>query len=110
MSLAVIQKLVISSCRGKIDINACRKIVSSLNILQERTSVIKAAFPVCRTCIIHTRHFHDSAIRLEKINPKENGIDVIDNISTFQIKKRPSRRNRVVISDDKILKSNVSLC
>jgi len=108
MSLAVIQKLVISSCRGKID-NACRKIVSSLNILQERTSVIKAEFPVCRTCIIHKRHFHDSAICLEKLNPKENEIDVTDNISTFQIKNRPSRR-RVVISDDKILKSNVSLC
>jgi len=106
----MIQRLVISSCRGKIDINACRKIVPSLNILQGRTSVIKTEFPVYRTCIIHKRHFHDSAIRVEKINPKENGIDVIDNISTFQIKKRPPRRNRVVISDDKILKSNVSLC
>jgi len=71
--------------------------------------VIKT-FPIYRTYTIYKRHFHNSAICLEKINPKENGIDVIDNISTFQIKKRPSRRNRAVISDDKIPKSNVSLC
>lgn len=111
MSLAMIQRLVISSWRGKVDIDAYRRIVPTLNILRETTTVIKAVFPVHHTCITHKRPFYDSAVCLEKINSKENGAGIIDNISTFQIKKRPSRRNRVIINDDKIPKSNVSsLC
>lgn len=102
----MIQRLVISSCRGKIDINAFRRIKSSLSILQQSAAVIKTGFPVNRTCIIHKRSFHNSANYLEKINSKKNGIGVINDISTFQIKKRPSRRNRIVMNDDKILRPN----
>lgn len=109
MNLAMIQRLVISNCRGKIDIDAYRRIVPSLNILRGRTAAIKAGFPVYHTCTIHKRLFHDSTIRLEKINPKGNGIGIINNISMFKIKKTSSRRSRVVINDDKIPKPNVSL-
>lgn len=105
----MIQRLVISSCRGKIDINAFQRIKSSLSILQQSATVIKTGFPVNRTCIIHKRSFHDSTNYLEKINSKKNGIGIINDISTFQIKKRLSRRNRIVINDDKILRPNVSL-
>lgn len=107
MSLAMIQRLVISSCRGKADIDAYRRIVPSLSILRG-TTVVKAVFPVHYICITHQRLFYDSTVRLEKINSKENGTVITDDISTFQIKKRSSRRNRAIINDDKILKSNVS--
>ncbi|XP_077254923.1 required for meiotic nuclear division protein 1 homolog isoform X1 [Temnothorax americanus] len=106
MSLAMIQRLVIASCRGKIDIDGLRRVASSPGILHGRTAVINTWFPPTHyTRVIHRKPFHDSAIRSERINAKENEREVVDNISTFQIKKGPSRRNRVAISD-KVLKSN----
>lgn len=106
MILAMIQRLVISSCRSKIDIDTYRRIIPSLNILRERTAVMKAEFSIYHMCIIHKKHFYNSTICLDKVNPKENRIDIVDNVSTFQIKKRPSRRNRAIITDDKIPKLN----
>jgi len=105
MILAMIQRLVISNRRGKIDIDTYRRIIPSLNILREKTAAIKAEFSIYM-CIAHKKHFYNSTIYLDKV--KENGIGV-NNISTFQIKKRPSRRNRAIINDDKIPKLNVSL-
>ncbi|KYN32556.1 hypothetical protein ALC56_13037 [Trachymyrmex septentrionalis] len=104
--LAMIQRLVISSCRGKIDIDTYRRIIPSLNILRERTAVIKAEFSIYHMCTVHKKHFYNSTIYLDKINPKENGIGIVDNVSTFQIKKRSPRRNRAIINDDKIPKLN----
>jgi len=101
MNLAIIQRLVISGCRGKID----RRVVSS--ILYGRT-VIKAGFPVHYARMIHGKSFHDFTVRSEKLNSKENECDITDNASAFQMKTRSSRRNRTIISDT-ILKSNVSL-
>lgn len=106
ISLAI-QRLVILSCRGKID--TYRRIIPSLSILRERTAVIKAEFSIYHMCITHKKHFYHSTIHLEKVNLKENGIGIVDNVSTFQIKKRPSRQNRAIINDDKIPKFNVSL-
>ncbi|XP_028047226.1 required for meiotic nuclear division protein 1 homolog [Monomorium pharaonis] len=102
MNLAIIQRLVLSSCRDKIDIY--QRIVPSLNILRGRT-VIKAGFSSYK-CTVYKRFLHDSTIHSAKINPKENGTDIVDNISTFKIKKTPSRRNRVIINDDKSSKPN----
>lgn len=99
MNLAIIQRLVISGCRGKID----RRVASS--ILYGRT-VIKAGFPA--HYMIHGKSFHDFTTRSEKLNSKENECDIADNASAFQMKTRSSRRNRTIISDT-ILKSNVSL-
>jgi len=100
----MIQRLVVSSCRGKINIDAYRRVASSLSVSYGRIAVIRPEFPAHYTCTIH-RFLHDSAIRSEKINPKANGCDIVDTISTFQIKKSPSRRNRIVINDT-ILKPN----
>lgn len=108
MNLAMIQRLVISGCRSKIDINAYRMVAPSLSVLHGRTEVIKAGFPVPHTCMIHGKSFHDSTIRSEKINSKESGCGIADNVSTFQMKTRPSRRNRTIISDTSP-KYNVSL-
>ncbi|XP_011695110.1 PREDICTED: uncharacterized protein LOC105454280 isoform X1 [Wasmannia auropunctata] len=109
MSLAMIQRIAISSCRGKVDIDAYRRILlPSLSVLRERTAVTEAGSSVCHACVIHKRPFHESTIlrELERINPKESGISVTDDISTFQMNKRPARRSRVVIKDDKTPKSN----
>lgn len=105
----MIQRIAISSCRGKVDIDAYRRILlPSLSVLRERTAVTEAGSSVCHACVIHKRPFHESTIlrELERINPKESGISVTDDISTFQMNKRPARRSRVVIKDDKTPKSN----
>lgn len=100
MSLAMIQRLVVSSCRGKVNVDACRGIVLSLSATRGWTTVTETRFP--------RRSFYDSAIRSERINPpRKNGCGVLDNLSTLQIKKRSSRRNTGVLND-KTPKPNVS--
>lgn len=106
----MIHRLVLSSCRSKINIDAYWKIVPSLRTLQKTSAMVQTEFPTYVMCIIHKRLFHNSAIlQLQKNKLKENGTDVVENISTLQIKKRSTRRNKVVISDDKIPKPDVSL-
>ncbi|KYN02712.1 hypothetical protein ALC62_06512 [Cyphomyrmex costatus] len=106
MNFATIQSLVISSCKDKINIDTYRRIVPSLNILRERIAVITAGFSIHHMCIVHKKHFHSSTVHLEKVNLKENQIGINNVSSTFQIKKGPSRRNRIIINDDKIPKLN----
>ncbi|XP_011883039.1 PREDICTED: uncharacterized protein LOC105570452 [Vollenhovia emeryi] len=94
MSLAMIQRLVISGCRGvRIDID--RTVAPCLSALLGRTAATWTTFPRA----VPRRPLHDSAIRSERVNPRENGCGVADDISAFQLKKRPSRRSRSVISD-----------
>ncbi|KAL6258738.1 hypothetical protein P5V15_010688 [Pogonomyrmex californicus] len=94
MSIAIIQRLVIASCRHKIDVDIYRRIVPCLSIFRARTE-----FPVHDVSLTHKRYLHDSTICLEKFHLKENVNGITDNISTLQIKKRPSRRNRSLIND-----------
>lgn len=106
----MIHRLVLSSCRSKINIDAYWKIVPSLRTLQKKSAMVQTEFPTYVMSIIHKRFFHNSAIlQLQKNKLKENGTDVIENMPTLQIKKRPTRRNKVVISDDKVPKPDVSL-
>lgn len=105
MSFATIHRLVISSYRDKIAIDAKWRIISSLSILQRK----KTAVVQTDTCTNHKRFFHNSVIRPQKNQLKESGT-AIENISALQIKNRPSRRNRTIINNDKIPKPNVSLC
>lgn len=92
------QRLAISSCRSRIDTDASWKILSS--VLWKRTQS-----PAYNRCIVHTRLVHTFAVRLQKHKLKEN--EILENVSTLQIKKRSSRRN--VLSDDNAIpKPNVS--
>ncbi|EFN60922.1 hypothetical protein EAG_06033 [Camponotus floridanus] len=78
MSLRMIHRFALSNCRNRFNIEAYWGIVPSLRVLQKK--------PV-----------------LQKNKLKENETD-IGNISALQIKKRPTRRNKVVISEDKAAK------
>ncbi|KAL0118032.1 hypothetical protein PUN28_009014 [Cardiocondyla obscurior] len=93
MSLAMIQRLVLSSCRGKITINLPQRIASSLNVLLEKTVTIKDRNSAHYTCIVR-RSFHESAISMGNISPKENDCDIVGNIPALQMKNSPIRRSR----------------
>lgn len=100
----MIHKLVISSSRNKIAFDASWRIIPNLSILQRKTVVVQT-----NTCTSHKRFFHNSIICLQKNQPlKENNTDT-ENISALKIKNRLTRRNRPIISNDKIPKPNVSL-
>nr|XP_012228884.1 PREDICTED: uncharacterized protein LOC105675948 [Linepithema humile] len=97
MSLTMIHRLVISSCRNKVAIDASWKIIPNLSVLQRKTTV------QTDTCTNHKRFFHNPIICPQKNQLKDT---VIENISTLIIKNRPSRRNRTIINNDKIPKPN----
>ncbi|XP_070166201.1 required for meiotic nuclear division protein 1 homolog [Polyergus mexicanus] len=107
MSLRMIHRLALSSCRNKINIDAYWGIVPSLRTLQKESTLVQRQFLTHDVCIIHKRLFHNSTIlQLQKNKLKENETGVVENISTFQIKKRSTRRNKAIISDDKTPKSD----
>lgn len=85
----MLQRLAISSCRNKIDTDASWRILSS--VLWKKTQS-----PAYNRCIVHTRLVHNFAVHLQKHKLQES--EVLENVSTFQIKKRSPRRN--VLSDD----------
>ncbi|XP_029664425.1 uncharacterized protein LOC115236244 [Formica exsecta] len=102
MSLRMIHRLALSSCKNKINIDAYWGIVPSLRTLQKGSTLVQTQFLTHDVCIIHKRLFHNSTIlQLQKNKLKENETGGVENISTFQIKKRPTRRNNAIISDDK---------
>ncbi|KAL6426082.1 hypothetical protein ACFW04_008983 [Cataglyphis niger] len=106
MSLKMIHRLALSSCRNKINIDAHWGIVSSLSILQKMSTLVQTQFITHDVSIIHKRYFHNSTLlQLQKNKLKENETDV-ENISTFQIKSRPARRNKAVICDEKSPKAD----
>lgn len=98
----MIHRLALSSCKNKINIDAYWGIVPSLRTLQKGSTLVQTQFLTHDVCIIHKRLFHNSTIlQLQKNKLKENETGGVENISTFQIKKRPTRRNKAIISDDK---------
>ncbi|KAM0725461.1 hypothetical protein ACS0PU_008947 [Formica fusca] len=102
MSLRMIHRLALSSCKNKINIDAYWGIVPSLRTLQKGSTLVQTQFLTHDVCIIHKRLFHNSTIlQLQKNKLKENETGGVENISTFQIKKRSTRRNKAIISDDK---------
>lgn len=105
----MIHRFALSSCRNKINIDAYWRIIPSLRTLQKISTLVQTQFLAHDVSIIHKRHFHNSTIlQLQKNKLKENETDVVENISTFQIKPRPNRRNKAVICD-KSPKADVSL-
>lgn len=110
MSLRIIHRLALSSCRNKINIDAYWGIVPSLRTLQKMSTLVQTQFLAHDVSIIHKRYFHNSTLlQLQKNKLKENETDVVENISTFQIKSRPARRHKAVICDEKSPKADVSL-
>lgn len=105
MSLVMVQRFTIS-CFGKCKINydVCRRIASSWHLTQRKslTEHVESRY----TCTIHTRLYHGT--RLLCTNKLKQDEDITEDMSTLQIKKRPLRRNRIVISDEKTLKNDVS--
>lgn len=100
----MIYRLALPNCRNRINIEAYWGIVPSLRALQKKPAVMQTEFATYNVCIIHKRFFHNSIIlQLQKNKLKENETDVED-ISTLQIKKRPTRRNKTIICEDKMLK------
>lgn len=109
MNLRMIYRLALPNCRNRINIEAYWGIVPSLRALQKKPAVMQTEFATYNVCIIHKRFFHNSIIlQLQKNKLKENETDVED-ISTLQIKKRPTRRNKTIICEDKMLKPDVSV-
>lgn len=104
MTLATIQRFVISSCRTKAYFEACQRIVSSSSILQNK--IVRQTESAHRMCTVHRRFFHDKSGSL-KIKLKENEI-IPENVSALQIKKRLPR-SRNVIKDVNITKHDVSV-
>jgi len=105
----MIHRLALSNYRNRFNIEAYWGIVPSLRVLQKKPAVMQTEFSTYNVCIIHKRLFHNSIIlQLQKNKLKENETDV-GNISALQIKKRPTRRNKAVISEDKAPKPDVSL-
>ncbi|XP_029164516.1 required for meiotic nuclear division protein 1 homolog [Nylanderia fulva] len=103
MSLAMIHRFVLSSCRSKINVDACWGIATNLRAMQIKPVVVQIEFSTHIMCKVHRRLFHNSIIlQLQKNKFKENATDIVESISTLQMKKRP-RRNKVVI-DDKVPK------
>ncbi|RLU16732.1 hypothetical protein DMN91_010800 [Ooceraea biroi] len=102
MTLATIQKFVLSSCKANMYLEAYQRILPSLSILQKNI-VIQTELSVHRTCTTQKRFLHDTSLLL-KNKLKENE-DVPDSISALQIKTRVSRK-RSVINDNVVPKSN----
>lgn len=113
MSLAIIRRFAITSCRGKIEVDACRKIVSlsSLRLLSHGRTTVHATFAARNAQrTVHGRLFRSTAYLCKHDLKDEDRATVTadGDISTLQIKKRPPRRNRAVVNDDKAPKSSVS--
>lgn len=100
MSLAIVGRIALN-CKSKINIDAYRTVTSSLHLLQGRT-VCANKLPVCT---VHRRLFHSTFDR--KSNLQEN--IVTEEISMLQIKKRPPRRIKAIIENEKAPQSSVSL-
>lgn len=99
MTLATIQRFVLSTCRGNICFET-RQSIASLTALPKKT--MQTELPVHRACLFHKRFLYVTPLLL-KSKLKENEI-VPGNISTLQIKKRLSRSRTVI--EDKVSKPN----
>lgn len=108
MSFAIIHRLVLSSCRSRINIDPSWGVATSSRVLQMKPAMVRTEFST-HVCKVHRRLFHSSTIvQLQKNKLKENATDVrLEGLSTLQIKNRP-RRNKAVI-DDKVPKPDVGL-
>ncbi|EFN85720.1 hypothetical protein EAI_11581 [Harpegnathos saltator] len=103
MSLAMIQRFALSCGKRAIDTNACRRIASSWHLTRRKPPPEHVRLLARHTYTIHTR-LHHSTLSLY-VNKLKQNADV-DDIPTLQIKKRPPRKNKAVISDENTPKIN----
>lgn len=103
ISIAMIRRFAVLGCRNNINFTY-RRVTSTLHHLQGRI-MTRTVIPAYDARVIHTRLLHYTSSFCKN---KSRDDVVTEDMPTLQI-KRPPRRNRVIINDDKTPKSNVSL-
>ncbi|XP_043497648.1 required for meiotic nuclear division protein 1 homolog [Polistes fuscatus] len=103
MSCAILNRLVLIPCRQSINCGIYRKVENVFTFTQKKITV-PLSYSVNMNVFISCRSFHKIQF-LQNIATNKTGIQ--ENISTLQLKKRSTRKNKQVVGEEASLTPGV---